>query len=288
MQHDHFIGQVQHRARLASRGEAEKVTREVLETLGERLEKGLAGHVASQLPVEIGHHLAAIQTFARFSLEGFYLRIAAHGGVELGVARFHAHVVLSVLREALSPSMVDKIRAYLPKDFHPLFDSPPEKKRLHATGHPIPVRDVMTHGVQVVGPDVSLQEAAEIMKGLNSGVLPVRDGKRLVGIVTDRDIAIRGVAAGCGSRTTPVQNVMTPEVVCCFEDEDIVSAAQEMERHQIRRLLVLNQEKQLVGIVSLGDLATHLKGTNDVLTAEVLEHISERSAASPLELASLH
>ena len=118
------------------------------------------------------------------------------------------------------------------------------------------VRDVMTNGAECVRPSDSLQEAARKMRDLDVGPLPVRgDDDRLVGILTDRDITVRAVAEGCDPRATTVQDVMTPEVVFCFKDQDVQEAARLMQQYQVRRLVVLNQDERIVGIVSLGDLA---------------------------------
>ena len=135
------------------------------------------------------------------------------------------------------------------------------------------LKDVMTPEVEVIAPEASLYEAAETMSHRDIGPLPVCEGERLVGMLTDRDITVRAVAAGRDPRTTPVRDVMTPDVVYGFEDQDVEDAARLMEQYQIRRLPVLNRGKQLVGMVALGDLAVHA-GTRPV-AAEVLEQVSE-------------
>jgi CBS domain-containing protein len=135
------------------------------------------------------------------------------------------------------------------------------------------LKDVMTPGVEVIAPEASIYEAAEKMSHLDIGPLPVCDGERLVGMLTDRDITVRAVAAGHDPRMTHVRDIMTPDVVYGFEDQDVQDAARLMEQYQIRRLPVLNRSKQLVGMVALGDLAVHT-GTRPV-AAEVLEQVSE-------------
>jgi CBS domain-containing protein len=137
------------------------------------------------------------------------------------------------------------------------------------------VRDVMTPQVEVIQADATLKEAAEKMSRLEVGPLPVCESERLVGILTDRDITIRAVATGCDPNTTRVREAMTPEVVYCFEDQDVEIAAQMMEMRQIRRVPVLNRGNRLVGIVSLGDLA--VETGNRTFAGETLEHISEPS-----------
>jgi CBS domain-containing protein len=117
------------------------------------------------------------------------------------------------------------------------------------------VREVMTPRVEVIHPDATLREAAQKMKSLDVGPIPVCDGDRLQGMLTDRDITVRATAEGRDPNSTRVRDVMTPDVVYCFEDQDVQEAARLMEERQLRRLVVLNGDKRLVGIVSLGDLA---------------------------------
>jgi CBS domain-containing protein len=118
-----------------------------------------------------------------------------------------------------------------------------------------------------------VQEAAELMRSLDVGSLPVCDGRKIQGMITDRDIAIRAVADGREARQTPVREIMTPELVYCTEDEDVTAAAQLMHDHQIRRLPIINEQKELVGIVSLGDLAVETR--DEKMAGQVLEGISE-------------
>src|SRR5947209_1379155 len=117
------------------------------------------------------------------------------------------------------------------------------------------VREVMTRDVAVVHPDTPVQEAADRMKDLDVGLLPVCDGDRLVGMVTDRDLTVRSTAEGLDPWTACVRDALTPGVVYCFEDQDAAEAARVMKERQVRRLPVLDRDKRLVGIVSLGDLA---------------------------------
>jgi CBS domain-containing protein len=121
--------------------------------------------------------------------------------------------------------------------------------------------------------DASIREVARKMKALDVGMIPVYDGDRLVGMVTDRDITLRVVAAARDTTNTQAHEVMTPEVIYCFEDQTVEEAAQVMEQHQIRRLIVLNRDKRLVGIVSLGDLATHRQSQK--AAGEALSEISK-------------
>ena len=136
------------------------------------------------------------------------------------------------------------------------------------------VREVMTRGVECVAPETSLQEAARKMQALDVGPLPICDNDRLVGMLTDRDIVIRAVAQGRDVRTTPVREAMTEGIDYCFEDDDLATAARHMQQRQIRRLVVLDRNKRLVGIVSLGDLAIETGG-DARLAGKTLEQVSE-------------
>src|SRR6266436_1969761 len=116
------------------------------------------------------------------------------------------------------------------------------------------IREVMTRDAKLTHPDDTLQQAAILMKEGDCGILPVADGDHLVGMLTDRDIAIRCIAEGKGPNAK-VREAMTEEVMYCFEDEDTQHVCQNMADIQVRRLAVLSRNKRLVGIVSLSDLA---------------------------------
>src|SRR5690348_2241866 len=117
------------------------------------------------------------------------------------------------------------------------------------------VSDAMTRDVRVATPGESIRDVAKVMAEIDAGALPVGENDRLIGMITDRDIAIRAVAQGKGP-DTPVREVMSTEKVCyCYDDEELDQVAKNMGDIQVRRLPVVNREKRLVGIVSLGDLA---------------------------------
>jgi CBS domain-containing protein len=132
------------------------------------------------------------------------------------------------------------------------------------------VRDAMTSDVQLCTPEDTLRDAAEAMAALNCGLLPVTEGDRLVGMISDRDIAIRGVAMGRGPDNR-VRDVMTAEVKYCFDDQDIEEVTMNMGNIQVRRMPVLDRDKRLVGIIALGDIAR--KNMSDG-TAAALSKIS--------------
>ena len=133
------------------------------------------------------------------------------------------------------------------------------------------VSDAMSRDVQVVGPTQSIRDAAKIMSKIDAGVLPVGENDRLVGMITDRDIAIRAVAEG-KAPTTKVRDIMSDEVLYCFDDQDLDEVAQNMGDTKVRRLPVLNREKRLVGIISLGDVA---RNEDAGTTGQTISHISE-------------
>ena len=117
------------------------------------------------------------------------------------------------------------------------------------------VSEAMTREVRVATPGQSIRDVAKMMDEINAGSVPVGDNDRLVGMITDRDIAIRAVAQGKGP-DTPVREVMSSEkVLYCYEDDEISSVAKNMSEEQVRRLPVVNREKRLVGIISFGDVA---------------------------------
>ena len=135
------------------------------------------------------------------------------------------------------------------------------------------VSDAMTRNVQLASPDQSIEAAAKIMADIDAGVLPVGENDRLVGMVTDRDIAIRAVAAGKGPQT-PVRDVMSADVKYCFEDDDTEQVARNMGDQQVRRLPVVNREKRLVGILSLSDMTAGGDGRS---AGEALAEISQNA-----------
>lgn len=117
------------------------------------------------------------------------------------------------------------------------------------------VQEIMTRDVSIISPDETLAAAATRMAQLDVGALPVGEGDRLVGMITDRDIAVRGIAEGRGP-SAKVRDVMTPQIRYCFADQDINEIAENMADIQLRRLPVLDRDKRLVGILSLCDIAT--------------------------------
>jgi CBS domain-containing protein len=140
------------------------------------------------------------------------------------------------------------------------------------------VKDVMTRGAEVVRPDATLQEAANKMKSLDIGPLPVCDGDKVVGMLTDRDITVRATAEGLDPKQTRVREVMSKELITCLEDQDVKEAAELMQSKQIRRVPVLNRDKRLVGMLSLGDLAQRIQDSK--LAGKTLEEVSTPGKSS--------
>lgn len=133
------------------------------------------------------------------------------------------------------------------------------------------INEIMSRDVEVARPQDTIQDVARKMRDIDTGAIPVCDGDKVRGVVTDRDIVIRAV---CEARSfeTPVTDVMTADVEYCYEDDDIMAAADKMAELQVRRLIVLDHDQRLVGIVSLGDIAQQGK---DKTTGQALEEISE-------------
>ena len=134
------------------------------------------------------------------------------------------------------------------------------------------VSDCMTRDVRVAAPNQSLRDAAQLMAELDVGVLPVGENDRLVGMVTDRDIAIRGIAQGHGP-DTPVREVMTDTVKYCYEDQSIEEVSRNMGDVQVRRMPVVDRQKRLVGIISLSDIANGEGAVDEA--GEALRDISQ-------------
>ena len=134
------------------------------------------------------------------------------------------------------------------------------------------LRDIMTRDVEIIAPKATVQEAAKKMQDLNVGALPVCDGDKLTGMLTDRDLVMRVLAEGRNPKTVTVSEAISKDVVFCFEDDGVDKASQLMAQHQIRRLPVMSSTKRLVGIVTLGDVAVH--GKNSEASGDVLQQVS--------------
>jgi CBS domain-containing protein len=132
------------------------------------------------------------------------------------------------------------------------------------------VREIMTSNVECIVPTTTIVDAAKKMKSLDVGFLPICDNDRLAGTLTDRDIVLRGVAAG-KNFSTDVKSIMTNEVFYCYDDEDVETCAENMKKQEVKRMLVLNRKKRLVGVVSIGDLSK----AHETAAAGALKDISE-------------
>lgn len=140
------------------------------------------------------------------------------------------------------------------------------------------LRDIMTKHVHVVSPATTIREVARQMRDLDTGILPVVDEQAVIGLVTDRDIVVRALADGKDADDA-VTTAMTGAVVCMYEDDDIEEAAQVMEEKQIRRLIVLNRNQELAGIISLADLTREVG--DEELSGEILKNVSEPVGTRP-------
>ena len=134
------------------------------------------------------------------------------------------------------------------------------------------ISEIMSRNVKIAAPGDTVQHAAQMMKDIDSGALPVGENDHLVGMVTDRDITIRAVALGKAPGTCHVRDVMSHDIKYVYEDESLEDAARNMGELQVRRLPVLSREKRLVGIVSLGDVALKQKGGAGETLKEVSQH----------------
>ena len=134
------------------------------------------------------------------------------------------------------------------------------------------IKELMSTDVQVIRPDDTIEAAAKKMQKGNFGMLPVEENDRMIGSISDRDIAIRAVAAGKAT-STKVREVMTEGIVWAFEDDSVADAGKLMSEHQIRRLPIVNSSKRLVGIVALGDFA--VESAEIKVAGEALSEISQ-------------
>jgi CBS domain-containing protein len=141
------------------------------------------------------------------------------------------------------------------------------------------ISEIMTSDFEMIDSTASLTEAARKMKSLNIGFLPVQEGTMLIGVLTDRDIVVRGLAEGQDPDSAQVKDIISSNIVYCYDDDSIEDAARLMEEHQVRRLVVTDHDRTPVGIVSLGDIA--VKSGEERLSGEALEQISEPAARLP-------
>jgi len=140
-------------------------------------------------------------------------------------------------------------------------------------------KDLMTPGVECISPEAGLQDVAIKMKTMDVGFLPVSDDDRLLGTITDRDVVLRVVAEGQDPRTLKVRDVMTPAAFWCYEDQSVDEVADFMSRKEIRRILVMDNNKRLTGVISIGDLAKrgHRSKAGEAI-AEIAEAPPARAA----------
>jgi CBS domain-containing protein len=138
------------------------------------------------------------------------------------------------------------------------------------------IKEIMTGDFETISSGSSLTAAARKMQSLNVGVLPVEEEGRIIGLITDRDIVVRGLAEGHEPSSTEVRDILTADLVCCHENDTVEEAVRLMEDNKVRRLIVCDRDGTPVGIVSLGDIAA--KSGQEQLAGEALEMISEPAA----------
>ncbi|WP_224368494.1 CBS domain-containing protein [Hyalangium versicolor] len=260
---------------------AEQAIQSVLCVMEQRLMSDEARHMEAQLPRKVvallerceRHQGHPYRKFGKAELLGM---VSEDLGVDVNEAERITCAVLATVREHITEGEALDVLGQLPKDLRTLWETPEafstaDTERWLTGRH---VDEVMTREVEVVHPDDTLRDVAEKMRTLNVGPLPVCDGERLQGIITDRDIVVRAVSQGMDPNTTPVSRVMTDEVEWIYADEDVRAAAERMREEQIRRLLVVDRNKQLVGILSLGDIST---AASEHEAGRTLEAISEPS-----------
>ena len=134
-------------------------------------------------------------------------------------------------------------------------------------------KEVMTGNIKMIPSNTTLQAAADMMRKMDIGILPVAEDGRLVGTLTDRDIAVRAVAKGSDPKSTAAQEVMSREVISCYEDQDARDVARVMEENKVRRVVVVNRNNEAVGLISIDDLAVHPE--TRALADEVVQQFSK-------------
>lgn len=135
-------------------------------------------------------------------------------------------------------------------------------------------KEVMSSNIRIIPSNTSIQAAAELMRQMDIGMLPVTEDGQIVGMLTDRDIAIRAVAEGADPGATPARDIMSRDVISCYEDQDAREVATAMERHKIRRVVVVNRKNEATGIISVDDLAKYAE--TKPLADEVVKQFSKR------------
>lgn len=244
--------------------------RAVLHALRDRLPRENAAQLGAQLPMLIrglyyeGWDPQKEPSRLRHQQEFFDL-VAAElkDHTELRDVRRVTKIVFGVLANHLSAGERDKLLRTLPKELRELWVAEPPKVR---------VGEIMSKHVTWIDPDTSLQDAAKKMRDLDIGCLPVGKDDRLIGMITDRDIACRAVADGDDAGKTSISKVMSKGITYCFDDQEVSEAARLMEKKQIHRLPVLNRQKRMIGMLSLGDIG--LRGPQE-LTGEIVKAISQ-------------
>ena len=135
------------------------------------------------------------------------------------------------------------------------------------------VTEIMSRNVECIDPDTSIKDAAAKMRALDVGFLPVCEGDQVLGSLTDRDITIRHVADGQNPYRVKARDIMTPDALYCVEDQEVEEVGRYMQEHEVRRVLILDRERRLVGVVSLGDLSK--AAGEQQLAGETLKEIAE-------------
>lgn len=139
------------------------------------------------------------------------------------------------------------------------------------------VKEVMTANIELLRANYTVLDAAKKMRDLNAGLIPVSDDGQIVGILTDRDIVIRAISEELNPANTSVREIMTTKIITCNENASVEEAARLMEKNQVRRLIVTDQQGKAVGVCSLGDLATHVQKE---LAGEIIREVSEPAKSS--------
>ncbi len=283
-----FLRDLEHKG--LERKLAEQAIESVLCVMEQRLMVDEARHLEAQLPRKVVALLERCprhkdRPYQKLSRRQLLSMVAEDLGVSLEESERITCLVLATVREHITEGEMEDVLGQLPHELRTLW-GPASMRAAQGTAaapartegrkwmRSMPISQVMTREVEVVSPEDTLKDAAERMRTLNVGPVPVCDGEKLVGIITDRDIVVRAVAQGMDPTETRVSQAMTDQVACVFADEDVEVAVWKMREEQIRRILVVDHDNKLVGIVSLGDIAMAM---GEQEAGETLEAISEPS-----------
>lgn len=279
-----WLKELQEDLHLEKREDAYEAMRAVLYALRDRLPVNETVELGAQLPMVLrGMYYEGWRVEGKpvkMSRQEFFDRIDREMNRSRQGAQKHdperiCQAVFRLLDRTIAQGEMNDVRDNLPEDILSVWGGEKratQSRTSESNGRDrVPVEEVMERRVKTVTAESPVKTAADLMKQMDIGVLPVQKENRIAGIVTDRDITVRMVAEGKDSSRTPVAEIMTKGVYTCYNDDDARSVSETMEKEKIRRVVVVDHDNKLVGIVSLGDIAVHL---GKMAGGEILSKVS--------------